>query len=266
MAHGVSKKGIVGLGALGQALDRFIPDRDEPVAVFFAVKAFDLEAAITEQMARWPISLPFVIMSNGYIWPVIQKIQPQLGERTIRIGMTTIGSTIQSDGRLKVFSENTMTAWGHWPIQGYSMKNPKENELQLIQCFPGGAWFDDIRPMIRQKWILNVAINSIAAAYRLQKNALLYNHRHEISDVLDEAFELADKLWPDLGWKELEKESISAKLWQVVEATSENLNSMVKDVLLGRPTESEYLAGLAQGYNGLFRLKLLHQTITSQLS
>lgn len=266
MAHGVSKKGIVGLGALGLALDRLIPDHDEPIAVFFAVKAFDLEAAITEQIALWPIHLPFVIMSNGYIWPVIQKIQPQIGERAIRIGMTTMGSTIQSDGSLKVFSEKTMTAWGHWPNQGRLMKKPTEGELQLIKCFPGGAWYDDIRPMIRQKWILNVTINSIAAAHRLQKNALLNNHKHEVAAVLDEAYELADKLWPDLRWKELEKQSISAQLWKVIEATSDNLNSMVKDIILGRPTESDYLAGLAQGYDGFVRLKLLHQIITSQLS
>ena len=197
---------------------------------------------------------------------MIKKLRNRLGERPIRIGMTTMGSTIQSDGSLSVFHENSMTAWGHWPTDSGPLVQPNSNELKLIQCFPGGAWFDDIRPMIRQKWILNVVINSVAAAHRLPRNELLKNHRPEISEVLEEAVELANQLWPELGWREVEKKSIQERLWQVIDATSRNLNSMVRDVILGRPTESDYLAGLAKDYSGLTRLKSLHQTITSQPS
>jgi hypothetical protein len=79
MVHAVSNKGIVGLGALGQAIDGFIPATENPAAVLFAVKAFDLEYALLEQADQWPEKTPFVTLCNGYIWPVIEKVYPRLG-------------------------------------------------------------------------------------------------------------------------------------------------------------------------------------------
>jgi len=262
MTHQVSPKGIVGLGALGRALELFMPEILPPGAVIFAVKAFDLEAALLEHASRWPENIPFVTMCNGFIWPIIERLENKLGKRPIRIGMTTLGSTIKPDGSLKIFADGTTTAWGHWPkTNGEALVKPSKVELDILGHFPGGEWFNDIRPIIRRKWILNVVINSIVGAYRLPKNGLLVNHKQEIEAALAEAINLADKLWPGLNWEAEEKHNFQAKIWNVVNATAENENSMVRDLRLGRRTESDYLAGIASNFDGFSYLKNLHLKI-----
>ena len=50
MPHAVSDKGVVGLGALGNAVLSLLPDGIKPPpAVLFTVKAFDLKAAMIGQ-------------------------------------------------------------------------------------------------------------------------------------------------------------------------------------------------------------------------
>jgi len=261
MAHGVSAKGIVGLGALGQAIDQLTSDKPTLGVVFFTVKAFDLRNALLEQADKWPSHLPFITMCNGYIWPIILDIENQLGGRPIRVGMTTIGSTIMPSGDVRIFADGTTTAWGNWPSPGKRLIPAKPEELECLESFPNGTWCDDIRPMIRRKWILNVAINSVVAVHGLERNGLLINHKQEVEEVLAEALELSAKLWNDLPWAEKEREKISDQLWLVVEKTASNQNSMVRDVLMRRRTESEFLAGIAQDFTGFTKLKKIHEAI-----
>lgn len=262
MAHQVSAKGIVGLGALGRAIDQLTSDRPTLGVVFFTVKAFDLRNALLEQADKWPIHLPFITMCNGYIWPIILDTQNQLGGRAIRVGMTTIGSTIMPSGDVRIFADGTTTAWGNWPSPGKRLIPAKPEELKCLESFPNGTWNDDIRPMVRRKWILNVAINSVAAVHGLERNGLLIKHKQEVEDVLAEAVELSEKLWNGLPQGEKEKEKLSEQLWLVVEKTANNQNSMVRDVLMGRRTESEFLAGMARDFFGYDKLKKIHEAIT----
>ena len=259
MTHQVSPHAVVGLGALGRALESFLQGTptENPAAILFAVKAFDLEAALREHEAKWPKEIPFVTLCNGYIWSVIAKLKPILNDRPIRIGMTTIGSTIKSDGTIEVFSAGTMTAWGNW---GLSKPRPSEGELRLLRRFPKGQWIDDIRPHIRQKWIFNTVINTLAAAHKLPDNATLKKHRDEATEIFAESMQLADKIWPDLPW-DISGEDLSKKLWDVVNVTARNENSMARDMRLNRPTESAYLAGIAEQHDGFPGLKRLHSLI-----
>ena len=262
MTHAKSSKGIIGLGALGRAIDTFIPESTtSPAAILFTVKAFDLEAAIKDEASAWPAELPFITLCNGYIWPIIERLKPILGSRPIRVGMTTIGSTLTENGSVEIYANNTTTSWGLWGSQQEKI-DPSPAELQLLGLFPNGTWHDDIRPLIRQKWILNVVINSLGAAHRLQRNGLLASHRQETEELLDEAVSLAELLWPDVPWPENQKQDLSKKLWHVVDATSGNENSMARDVRLSRLTESEYLAGVALNYDGFAKLKTIHKKIT----
>lgn len=261
MAHSVSAKGIVGLGALGQAINQLTSNSSALGVVFFTVKAFDLRNALLEQADKWPVHLPFITICNGYIWPVILDIQNQMGGRAIRVGMTTIGSTIMPSGDVRVFADGTTTAWGHWPNPSNPLTPPTSEEFSCLTALPNGTWYDDIRPIIRRKWILNVAINSVAAVHRLERNGLIANHKQEVEDVLAEAIDLSEKLWSDLPLDKKEKETISEQLWLVVEKTADNQNSMVRDVIMGRRTESDFLAGMAKDFDAFPRLKALHEKI-----
>lgn len=262
MAHKYSHKGIVGLGALGRAIDTMIPEPESqgPGVVFFCVKAFDLEAALLEHQSLWPAKTPFVTLTNGFIWPLVSRNQKIFGIRPIRIGMTTIGSTITENDTVNVYSANSLTAWGNW---GENLQQPcLDAEMNLLtNSFPNGSWHNDIRPVIRKKWIINVVINSLTASYRLSKNSLLKNYEADVHQTLAEALHLADRLWPNLEIP-MDHDEILKQIWQVVESTSANENSMAKDVRLGRKTESEFLAGISLNFDGFPKLKSLHQKIT----
>jgi ketopantoate reductase len=262
MTHHVSPHGIVGLGALGRALETFLEGAptSPPPAVLFTVKAFDLERALREQATRWPVDIPFVTLCNGYIWPVIEKLgRVVLGHRPIRLGMTTLGSTVAPDGSLRIFSEGSMTAWGH---VGTPSQSPTAEELSLLKRFPNGQWHDDMGPWLRQKWIFNVVINTMAAAYRLPNNGQLRGYRDEVEACLSEACDLAKIIWTNIP-SALSEQELSNRLWQLIESTSKNENSMARDVRLQRPTESAFLAGISMDFDGFPALKKLHKSIDS---
>lgn len=265
MSHRVSPLGIVGMGALGQALERFVAAKkfQRPGAILFCVKAFDLEQALIEQFNLWPENIPFVILSNGFIWPIVEKLSPQLGPRPIRIGMTTIGSTIEPDGSVKIFSENTITAWGNWGSSPQSPHSPQSEELETLKSFPNASWCDDIRPMIQQKWILNVVINTLGGAYRLPSNSLVANYKKEAEQLLSEAWQLSRVLFQNFS-QNPSLEEMRSRLWKLVKATGGNENSMAKDVRLGRKTESDFLAGIALAHDGYPTLKRLHSKVLEQ--
>ena len=262
MVHAISPSGIVGMGALGRGIESTITSAAfaSPPAVLFTVKAFDLKQALLEQADNWDPEIPFIILSNGFIWPVVDDVKFKLKKRPLRIGMTTIGSTIKPNGAVEVFSANTITAWGNWGIQDSS---PTKQELELLHLFPRGQWFDDIRPMIRQKWLLNVVINTLTGVHHLQSNSLLVHHRKEAEQILAEAYKLAAILWKDLPW-DISAEEMKSKLWALVQATAGNENSMAKDIRMKRRTESDYLAGIALQHEGFPLLKELHQEIILQ--
>ena len=71
--------------------------------------------------------------------------------------------------------------------------------------------------------------------------------------------------YPNLGDWPLAREDLYAAMLQLIEATASNENSMARDVRLGRPTESSFLAGLAQDQRAYPLLTSLHAEI-SQLT
>ena len=264
MTHQVSAKGIVGLGALGQALDALLPadQGPHPGVILFAVKAFDLKQALIEHSSRWPEALPFVTLSNGFILREIAAALPMLGQRPIRIGMTTIGSKVNHDHSITIFKQDTITAWGPWNASTEIPAQPTAEELKVLKHFPNGQWHNDIRPLICRKWILNVVLNSLCAAHGLESNGRLKEFRREAEELISEAHALAQELWP--GLTEIPSPDDAAQtLWQVVDSTAGNENSMARDVRLGRPTESDFLAGMARDFDGFHKLKSIHQKITT---
>ena len=105
-----------------------------------------------------------------------------------------------------------------------------------------------------------MVINTLGGAYRLSCNRQVKDHKEEAHVLLNEAWELSKKLFATDD-SNLSVESMQAKLWQLVEATAGNENSMAKDVRLGRKTESDFLAGVAMDKPGCPTMKRLHQAI-----
>lgn len=249
----VQKTNIVGMGALGQAVRPFVPS-DLPV-VLFCVKAFDLESAMIEHDQLWPKDVPFVTLSNGYLEEIITRVQPTLGQRPIRLGMTTLAARFDRDGVLHTYTEQAKTIWG--PVESLTNLKPTPAEEQLFQKNPSWSWADPVRPLVKRKWIYNATLNTLCGALRLGNNGQLLNHRALANDVLEEAVALSHELWPQVQLSE-DLDRLQDGLWKLVEQTKNNENSMMKDVRAGRRNESAFLAGLAVGRRGFDRLKTYH--------
>lgn len=249
------RSNIIGMGALGQALRPLIPE--DAAVVFFCVKAFDLKSALLDQAGKWPMGVPFVTLSNGFLGDILSEVLPALGARPLRLGMTTMGAAFDSQGLLKVYQEGSQTCWGHWgeangaPVSEAEAELCKKNNWQ---------WMSDVRPMLRRKWIFNTTLNTLCGALRLANNGNLLNHKALANDVLHEAFQLSAELWPEVELNENENQ-LKDQLWRLVELTSKNENSLMRDVRLGRRTESAFLAGQAAGKKGYDRLKTYHAVL-----
>jgi ketopantoate reductase len=264
MAHAVSDKGVVGLGALGNAVLSLLPDGIEPPpAVLFTVKAFDLKAAMIGQDTRWPRHIPFISLANGYLDEELAAVARAIPHRALRVGITTIGSTMIEGGAPRFFIQGSQTRWGPFPYAS-APQPPGAGELALLARFPGSSWEREMRPYIRGKWILNVVINSLCAAYRLPQNADLERHKAEIDALLPETIGLAVRLWPDLH-DVPDMAATRELLWNVVRNTGQNENSMARDIRAGRPTESQFLAGMAERFAGFPRLRELHRKIVTSV-
>jgi ketopantoate reductase len=251
---------IIGMGALGRALRPLVPETSK--VVFFCVKAFDLKQALIEQHQKWPMDIPFITLCNGYIYQIVSSLETQLAGRTVRLGMTTMGATLMQNGDVRVFRDGALTCWGPKPDETDDRLRPTKDEKDLIKSNQGWSWYDDMSSVLQKKWVFNATLNTLSAALELSRNGLLHDHVETAESVLQESMELSEKLWSIRLAQEV-KSTWHDDFWGLVSKTSQNENSMARDVRLGRPTESEYLAGMASRYDGFPYLKKYHEQITN---
>jgi len=252
------KSNIVGKGPLGQALRNYVPE-DVPI-VFFCVKAHALQGALIEAHALWPGDVPFVTLSNGFFYEDLIAIKPMLLDRKLRLGMTTMGATIDDAGVLRVFSNGSMVAWGNEP-RVWTATPITSAESNLVKRNNNWKWVDDMTGHLRTKWIFNTTINTVCAALTLKKNGFLTEHRSLTDLVFSEAYRLAGQLWPQILQDRSEMTQMNQELWGLIDKTAENENSMMRDVRLGRRTEAEYLSGFAKDAVLYPNLNRLHGSI-----
>ena len=253
-----SRSNIVGQGPLGQALRTYI-NAEDPI-VFFCVKAFDLSKAILEAHKVWEPNVPFITLSNGFLPLALSSLYPDLTGRPLRAGMTTMGATLDQDGVLKIYDEGAVMSWGNMPHASENIpRTPIEQEV--LSAHDRWSWRENMNEELQKKWVFNATLNTLCGALRLKTNGNLINHKSLADEVFNESVKLAEELWPDLPSLSGEREVLKKNFWQLVERTSKNENSMMRDVRLGRRTESLFLAGQAVGRRGYEKLKMYHAVL-----
>lgn len=222
--------------------------------VFVAVRAFDLEAAFawTSQLGE---GVPVVPLANGATWDIVKKAAQRRPELRWRLGFCTLGVSVLGDQSYAIRSKTGGVAFG--PLQPGS--EPVAVERQLVDGNGLFRWHTAIAHLARRKWLYNTVINSLTATRRLPKNGDLLGDLSLLSSVFAEALQLSHELWGPLP---MTKEELFQGLQQLLEATESNENSMARDVRLGRPTESAFLAGLAVDKQRYPLLTTLHRTLS----
>jgi ketopantoate reductase len=155
-------------------------------------------------------------------------------------GVVTFGAV--SHPELRVSGSEGCVEWGR--------DDPPANalETQLIQLSSRFRWHTCIEPLLVKKWMFNAVINTLTAAHGLSRNGgLLPDYKKELRVVAEEVHEYARNCWPLVL---LKFEDFWQSLLKLIADTSENENSMARDLRLGQRTEAEFLSGLmANGGN-----------------
>jgi ketopantoate reductase len=227
-----------------------------PAIYLFAVKAFDVEQAMTEHLATAPSGSIGVSLANGFVEPILQRVQKLYPSVQTHMGYCNFGVSSQEDGafvfRSKGAGRMFFGPWGRDKNPSHIAQRLAENEM----CH----WSQDILEAARTKWIYNTVLNSFCAAHKLKCNGDALNSKAALKSLFEEAWGLAEELFGGLRGSKAE---LFMGLQGLIGDTGANENSMARDVRLGKPTESDYLAGLALGFGERFPgLVMLHKKVT----
>lgn len=110
---------------------------------------------------------------------------------------------------------------------------------ELAQAGIPCQWSDDIHTRLWRKFALNCAINPLTVLHDC-RNGGLRDHPAEVAALCAELVQLLQAAGQSAA-----AEALHAQVLQVIDATEENLSSMLQDVRNGRPTEIRYLLGFA---------------------
>ena len=227
--------------------------------LFFALKAYDLAEGLKQHLPFFPKGIPVIPVGNGAVDGIIEALAPELGTFAWRLGVTTLAVTRLGEQSFSIRGTSAKLVWGSFFC---SDSEPTPIEAQLTATGAFFIWTRDPFPAYRKKWLFNTTLNSIVGADRLPQNGKVLRKRHKLMMVFSEAYALGEELW---GSWEQPPEEIFTELLTLIELTSQNENSIVGDLKEGRPTETDYLAGVANRFDGYPILKDLNQKLSEPL-
>jgi 2-dehydropantoate 2-reductase len=233
-----------------------IPDRAPAKfdIVFITTRAFDVEAALGSVPLYAEAGAVVVTLNNGYLVDEIcNYAQNELADYSLRVGMTSL-SAVKDQEVWRLTNGEPATVFG--PIDKAEAATPAEH--QLTSTLRGFGWEQNPLPFIRRKWLFNVAINGLCGYHSLARNGLLTDHQADVMAVVKEAYQWGESQWGPWAWREDEMLASTLKL---IRDTSDNENSLVRDLKVGRQTEMRYLAGILEDGDGFPWLEKLRQQL-----
>jgi len=204
--------------------------------VVISTKTTDLEKALNEYNRLINMGRYIVILQNGI---GNEEIVARYCDKNkiVRI-ITSHGALLKAPGKILHTGEGFVKL-------GFPFNQNNQSELKffssyLTLCGLKTEVVSNIEELIWEKAFVNIAINPLAALTRLNNgeiikhDALVEIMRSLIKESLNVSRKLGVKL-PNKDYYKLARE--------VAYRTSENINSMLQDILRSKPTEIDYLNG-----------------------
>jgi 2-dehydropantoate 2-reductase len=217
--------------------------------VFVCVKAYHLNKLMEQTEASFAPGTPFIVLCNGFIEDDMVTLQSRFPGVLMRQGMVMYGAK-RDDALVYHFSDNGLIVWGP---AGKRTDPVTSVEAKILEAMPATGFnfqFDpSVMLRVKTKWVLNAVLNTLCAEKRLPKNKEILKYSSEMDAYFKEAYACAQDLW---GKWEISESAVWEQLMILVRDTSENENSMARDVRFGRKTESEYIAGAAQRFGAKY--------------
>jgi 2-dehydropantoate 2-reductase len=233
-AEELNKNGIALEGISGDFRERVHVEIHGPFEdidyVLICVKAYNTKD-VAESIKAWiPNSSILVTLQNGL--GNIEKLQEIFGSHRVLGGVTSEGATLLSPGRVRHAGAGETIIGPHDPSKTEKLASAlKEAGFNVkIQ--------EDVTSLIWGKLIINVGINPFSAILRVRNGALPSLVKDLMESAVNEAVMVSSSKGIILPY-----ENPFGKVLEVCEKTSNNIASMLQDVLKQRRTEIQYING-----------------------
>lgn len=201
--------------------------------VILTTKSYDTERAVKEILKKFG-KVPVLSLQNGLRNEEI--ISEIIGEEYALGGLTNHGATFVENGRI-FHAGKGETIIGE--MSGEITERIKEIAHAFNKCGIETKVSEDIKKEIWKKAIINASINGLTSILKCRNGHLVKNKSAEIllEKICRECIEISNKSGIDVG------EEIIEKAKEVAFKTSENISSMLQDLLKGKKTEIDEING-----------------------
>lgn len=237
-ADRIDRQGIMVEGVSGEYIAKVPvvtgPPSDPPDLALICVKGYKTREACLEIKDGVGPETVVVTLQNGI--GNIETLEEIFGKGKVLGGVTAEGATLIAPGRIRHAGKGDTV---------FGPRMDSRNAVEMITGAFNQAGFkarseENIQDLIWGKLIINVGINALAAITRLKNGRLphLTGSRRIMEEAVQEAVAVAKAKkiqipYPDpLG-----------RVLEVCRATSENIASMLQDVLNRKPTEIDSING-----------------------
>jgi 2-dehydropantoate 2-reductase len=204
--------------------------------LFLTTKAYDSKTALIQYRELVESCNWLVILQNGL--GNEEKVRENCDENKIIRIITSHGALIRNPGVV------SHTGVGFTKI-GFASPTQSQEDLHKLKSLldKGGIKTEIVEDIIQCSWekaFVNIGINALGALTRLKNGQLLENEdlKRFMCRTVEEALEVAK-----LKGINLSERNYCDLMYSVAERTYDNKNSMLQDVLKGKPTEIDFLNG-----------------------
>ncbi len=214
--------------------------------LFLTTKAYDTERAMVQFKSIIESSNWFIILQNGIGNEALVKEYCN-EDKILRI-VTSHGALLENHGRVRHTGVGfTKIGFAYLKPDNLNVKDygRAEESLMVLKNLlsAGGLQTEIVEDIIKCSWekvFVNIGINAIGALTGLKNGQLLERNslRKMMGNAVKEALEVAHMKHIDLSNRDYVE-----LMYAVAKKTYNNKNSMLQDVLKGKPTEIDFING-----------------------
>jgi 2-dehydropantoate 2-reductase len=236
----VNEKGLRVQGVSGDRTVRFRAETDprrlpRPDVVIICTKAYDTAKAAADVREYVPPETPFLTLQNGL--GNVEALAETVGAQNVLAGTINQGANEAAYGSIRHAGVGP-TIIGE--ASGPATDRVRALAETLTAAGLPAADTDDVKALQWGKLVVNAGINALGAVLQIRNGGLL---RHEETERLMElAVAEAVKVAKAAGVK-LPYDGPLEHVRKVARDTSENINSMLADILRNKRTEIEAING-----------------------
>lgn len=198
-------------------------------------KSYDVLTAFLDVKARLTDNAVIILCHNGM--GTIEQLKPHLSNNQSLFFLTTTMGAYKSKPHHVMHTGFGTSTLG--PINQTAINNQNPIFEVLSHCIPDLSLSNNIKTLLWNKLMINIAINPLSAIYNV-KNGELNQPRFalEVFGLLHEAYLVAKKEGVDMNFSKT-----LASAYTVMQATAQNYSSMNRDHALGNKTEISAISG-----------------------